>query len=84
MKTLIAAIALTIAFPAAAQQSAQHQQHAQHQGGHQGMDHSQHQGMDHSKDGKGCCDMKCCDEAKKSGKKMKCCDKAGDHKGMKH
>jgi hypothetical protein len=83
MKTFIAAIALTIAFPAAAQQSAQHQQHAQHQG----MDHSQHKAMDHGKDGKdakGCCDMKCCDEAKKAGKKMKCCDKAADQKGMKH
>lgn len=53
MKTLIATIALTIAFPAAAQQAA-HQQHAQHQG----MDHSQHQAMDHGKEHKGCCDHK--------------------------
>ena len=93
MKTFIAAIALTIAFPAAAQQNA----HAQHQGmdhsQHKGMDHSQHQGMDHGKEHKGCCDhksgdgkkMKCCDDAMKAGKKMKCCDKAGgEHSGMKH
>ena len=89
MKTFIAAIALTIAFRAAAQQSAQHQQHAQHQG----MDHSQHKGMDHGKEHKGCCEhksgdgkpMKCCEEAMKAGKKMECCDKAkGQHSGMKH
>ena len=90
MKTFIAAVALTIAFPAAAQQAAhQHQQHSQHQG----MDHSQHKGMDHGKEHKGCCDhksgdgkpMKCCEEAMKAGKKMACCDKAkGQHEGMKH
>ena len=97
MKTFIAAVALTIAFPAAAQQTGQ-QQHAQHQGmnhaQHQGMNHAQHQGMDHGKEHKGCCDhkgndgkpMKCCEAAMKSGKKMACCEKAGQgqHQGMKH
>ena len=82
MKILIAAIALTVAFPAAAQQAAQ-------------ADHAQHKGMDHGKEHKDCCDhknpdgtpMKCCADAMKSGKKMECCDKAkgqGQHQGMKH
>lgn len=81
MKTLIAAVALTIAFPAAAH-AQQHNNHAQHQG----MDHGQHKGMDHGKEHKDCCDhkgsdgkpMKCCQEAMAGGKKMACCDKA-DH-----
>jgi hypothetical protein len=83
MKTLIAAIALSVAFPAAAQQAAQH------------GDHAQHKGMDHGKEHKDCCDhknkdgtpMKCCAEAMKSGKKMDCCDKSkgkDQHSGMKH
>ena len=80
MKILIAAVALTIAFPAAAQQAA-HQQHAQHQG----MDHIQHQVMDHGNEQNDCCKMKCCEKARKAGKKMECCDKAkGQHSGMKH
>jgi hypothetical protein len=85
MKFLIAAIALTAAFPAVGQQT----NHAEHAG------HAQHQGMDHGKEHKDCCDhknkdgtpMKCCAEAMKSGKKMDCCDKAKGHdahKGMKH
>lgn len=84
MKTLIAAIALTVAFPAIGQQS-----HASH------AEHGQHKGMDHGKEHKDCCEhknkdgspMKCCEEAMKSGKKMDCCDKAkghAEHKGMKH
>ncbi len=76
MKTLIAAIALTIAIPAAA-----NAQSAKQQGSH-----GQHRGMDHGKDDKGCCAgkggkaMKCCDKAAKEGKKMGCCSK-GDQKG---
>ena len=78
MKTLIAAIALTIALPAAANIQAA-QPHA---------GHSQHQGMDHGKD-KGCCDhkgadgkpMECCEKGMKDGK-MECCDKMGQ-KGQK-
>jgi hypothetical protein len=75
MKTLIAAIALTIALPAAAQTGG----HSQHQG----MDHSQHKGMDHGKEHRDCCEhkdaagkpMECCAKAAKEGKKMPCCDK---------
>ncbi len=89
MKTLIAAIALTIAIPAAA-----NAQSAQQQG-----KPDQHQGMDHGKEHKGCCEgkggdgmaMKCCDKAGKEGKKMGCCSKGGQkgreqHSGheMKH
>ncbi|MDP9413155.1 MAG: hypothetical protein M3Q08_03490 [Pseudomonadota bacterium] len=76
MKTLIAAIALTIAIPAGVNaQSAQQQDK-----------HDQHQSMDHGKEHKGCCEgkggmaMKCCDKAAKEGKKMGCCSK-GDQKG---
>ena len=95
MKTLIAAVALTIATPAAAQQQhAQHQalNHAQHHGTdhaqHQGTNHARHQGMDHGAKDKGCCDhepgkpMKCCEAAMKAGKKMECCDKANAAKGQ--
>ena len=81
MKTLIAAIALTIALPAAA--NAQAAQHG---------DHAQHQGMDHGKEHKDCCNhknadgtpMACCKEAK-DGKKPPCCDKhaKGQHGGHK-
>ena len=77
MKTFIAAIALTIALPAAA--NAQAAQHGDHNAQHEG-NHAQHQGMDHGKEHKDCCDhkgangksMDCCKE--KQGK-MDCCDK---------
>ncbi len=84
MKTLIAAIALTIALPAAA--NAQHA-HGDH--------HAQHKDMDHSKEHKDCCKhknadgspMECCKE--KDGKRPACCEKHDQkghdaHSGMKH
>jgi hypothetical protein len=82
MKTLIAAFALTIAFPATGQQ-APHSDHAQHQSG------------DHGKEHRNCCEhknkdgtpMKCCADAMKSGKTPECCEKAkshDQHQGMKH
>jgi hypothetical protein len=82
MKIIIAAIALTIAVPAAANTQAA----AAHQ------DHSQHKGMDHGKDHKDCCKhknadgsaMDCCKE--KDGKKPACCEKhdqKGQHSGHK-
>jgi hypothetical protein len=73
MKTFIAAIALTIALPAAANA--------------QGADpHAQHKGMDHGKEHKDCCKhksadgsaMDCCKE--KDGKQMDCCEEH-DQKG---
>jgi hypothetical protein len=75
MKFLIAAVALTIAVPAAAQHAG-HAQPAAHAG------HDQHKGMDHGKDHKDCCNhknkdgtpMKCCQEM--AGKKPDCCEKA--------
>jgi hypothetical protein len=69
MKTLISAIALTIAVPAFAQTAPAADPHAQHQG----MDHSQH------KQGKHDC-KECCDKMKQSGGKMECMDKKGDAK----
>ena len=83
MKTFIAAIALTIALPVAANaQNTQPADHAQHQG-----NHAQHQGMDHGKEHKDCCKhknadagaMNCCKE--KEGKTMACCAK---HDGKGH
>lgn len=80
MKTFIAAMALVVALPAAANaQGAGHADpHAQHGGSHE-----QHKGMDH---GKECCDhktadgkpMNCCKG--KEGKAHACCDKK-DQKG---
>jgi hypothetical protein len=69
MKTLISAIALTLAVPAFAQTAPAADPHAQHQG----MDHSQHQ------QGKHDC-KECCDKMKQSGGKMECMDKKGDAK----
>ena len=71
MKTFIAAIALTIALPAAA--NAQNAPAAD--------PHAQHKGMDHGKEHKDCCKhnnadgtpMDCCKE--KDGAKMACCEK---------
>lgn len=89
MKTIIGAIALLIAAPAAAQTATAtdpHAGHAQHQQGqHGGQDHSQHQQGQHS-DHKSmdCCkDGKCCKKMSQQGKKMACCEhgeqKAGAH-----
>ena len=75
MKTIISALALIVALPAAANAQAT-----------QPDAHAQHQGMDHGKEHKDCCEhknadgtpMKCCAEAMKDGKKMACCDKHGE------
>ena len=89
MKTIIAAVALVIALPAAANaQSVDSQSaHANH-----GQDHAQHEGMDHGKEHKDCCEhknadgtpMDCCKPAK-DGKAMACCAKhekqQADHSG---
>lgn len=76
MKTIISALALIIAAPAAAQTAAPAPESGhQH---HKGMDHSQHKGMDHSKHQMDCCKdgkhKECCEQAMKDGKKMPCCD----------
>jgi hypothetical protein len=73
MKTLIAALALIAALPAAA-----HAQGAQP--GH--AEHGEHKSMDHGKEHKGCCEhknadgtpMDCCKEGQ-DGKRPACCDK---------
>ncbi len=82
MKTFIAAMALVVALPAAANAQAAQPAHAQEHGDHKGTDHKDH---------KGCCEhkkadgtpMNCCKEAK-DGKAMACCakhEKAGEHAG---
>lgn len=97
MKTIISALALVLAVPAAAQttapvapshsEPAQHggMNHAQHQG-HQGMDHSQHQGMDHSQHQGTCCKgedhQACCEKAKADGKAMPCCQDGSGKPGQ--
>lgn len=75
MKTLIGALALFIAVPAAAQTApaaAPQAGHAQHQT----MDHSQHMaGMDHSQHMQGKHDCKaCCEKMKGKDGKMECMD----------
>jgi hypothetical protein len=82
MKTIISAIALVLAAPAAAQSTTPTNPHAGHTQG-QPMDHSQHQqATDHSKHEGGCCKgddaMACCEKAKKDGKVMPCCDGKDD------
>lgn len=83
MKMFLAAIAMTIAVPAAAQTgqaapTADHSQHAKH-----GADHARH-GQDRAKHD--CCEkaadgtMKCCDKAKAADAKMSCCAKMGQQK----
>jgi len=66
MKTLIGAIALVLAVPAAAQTAP-------------AADHSAHKGMDHSqhKSGKHDC-MECCEKMKGKDGKMECMDKKGE------
>jgi hypothetical protein len=85
MKAFIAAAALLMALPAAANAQAAPPAHAEH--------HGEHKGMDHGKDHKGCCEhknadgrpMDCCKEGKdgKDGKRPACCDKhaKAEHKG---
>lgn len=68
MKTILGALALTLAFPALAQAAPS-------------ADHSAHQGMDHGqrKDGKHDC-KECCEKMKQQGGKMECMDKKAESK----
>jgi hypothetical protein len=67
MKTLLGAIALTLAVPTFAQAAPAADPHAQHQG----MDHSQHQAGKH--------DCKaCCEKMKGKDGKMECMEKKGE------
>ena len=69
MKTILGAIALTLAFPAFAQSAPAADPHAQHKG----MDHSQH--------GQGKHDCKeCCEKMKGKDGKMECMDKKAEAK----
>ena len=90
MKTLIGAIALTLAIPATAQTlpAATHP-HA----GHQTMDHSQHKGMNHSRHAAKHECKECCEKMKQQDGKMACMDKkdgakaaapAAQHSGHAH
>jgi hypothetical protein len=90
MKTLIGAIALTLAIPATAQTlPAATDPHA----GHQTMDHSQHKGMDHSRHAAKHDCKECCEKMKQQDGKMACMDKkegakaaapAAQHSGHAH
>ena len=79
MKFFIAAIAMTIAIPAAAQTAQTADPHAGHQ---MPADHGKHDGKA-GHEGKDCCDhktadgkmMDCCEKAKAAGGKMECCEK---------
>lgn len=75
MKTIIGAIALAIAVPAAAQTVSATDPHAGHQmpASMQGMDHSQHQQGQHD------C-KKCCEMMKGKGGKMECMDRKTEAK----
>jgi len=82
MKFIVAAFALAIAFPAAAQTApAQHQDHAQHQAGAQDQQgheqhgqhqHGQHQPGHNEGHGDGCC------ADRNNNGRMDCCEQ-GDH-----
>ena len=87
MKILLAAIALTIAVPAAAQTA---QPAADPHAGHtMPADHSQHGDKSGHEGHENCCEqmkadgkkMECCDEAKAEGGKMNCCEKHAAKKG---
>ena len=64
MKTILGAIALTLAVPAFAQAAPAAGAHADH-AQHQGMDHSQHEGAKHD------C-KECCEKMKAKDGKMDC------------
>ena len=74
MKILIAAAALIVALPAAANAQQAQPAHAEHGG--------EHKGMDHGKEHKGCCEhknadgspMDCCKPGKE-GARPACCEK---------
>ena len=69
MKTIIGAIALTLAVPAFAQPATTADAHAQHKS----EDHSQHRTDKHD------C-KECCEKMKQHGGKMECMDKKGEAK----
>ncbi len=69
MKTLIGAIALTLAVPAFAQTAPAADPHAQHKD----MDHSQHQPGKHD------C-KECCEKMKQQAGKMECMEEKGEAK----
>jgi hypothetical protein len=69
MKTIISAIALTLAVPAFAQTAPAADPHAQHKG----MDHSQHDAGKHD------C-KECCEKMQGKDGKMECMDKKSDAK----
>ena len=69
MKTIISALALTLAVPAFAQAAPAADPHAQHKG----MDHSQHDAGKHD------C-KECCEKMKGKDGKMECMDKKADAK----
>ncbi len=79
MKFLIAAAALVIAAPAAAQTAPAH------------AEHSEHKGEEHKGEHKNCCEhknadgspMDCCKPGKE-GKRAACCDKHAEHGSEKH
>ncbi|RIX29273.1 hypothetical protein [Sphingomonas edaphi] len=98
MKTLIGAIALTLAIPATAQTlPAATDPHAGHQtmdhSQHKAMDHSQHKAMDHSRHAAKHECKECCEKMKQQDGKMACMDKkdgakaaapAAQHSGHAH
>ena len=76
MKIFLAAFAMTIAIPAAAQTAPAADPHAGHQ---MPADHGKHEGKA-GHEGMKCCEkaegkMDCCDKAKAASGKMECCDK---------
>lgn len=91
MKSIMTAIALVIAAPAAAQGAPAHQDHGRHQQGQgQGHDqHGQHQQGQHQ-DHRDCCEdrngngrMDCCDEAE-NGRRAACCEEEAARQGGDH
>ena len=71
MKTIIGALALALAVPAAAQTAPAANPHAGH--AQPATDHSQHQPGKHD------CEQ-CCEKMKQQGGKMECMDKKGEAK----
>lgn len=76
MRMMLAAIAMTVASPALAQNAAPADAHAQH-GTAAHAQHTGHAGHDMG----GCCEkdakgkMACCEKMKANGKEMTCCEK---------
>lgn len=89
MKSMIAAIAMTIAMPAFAQSATPADAHDQHAAHADAVSHSGHAGQASQSGGheghdmtSGCCEkgadgkMACCEEMKAKGKAMACCEKS--------